>query len=268
MQLRRAILSKSVEFQSVEANLRHSFRVLAAHRPSGDIRECPGVDIASVGVSFQMFNAAFLSQPVTSEADLRQRIATASVFFGGRGLEWSYWVCEGWFNGKLRQRARQLLRKNLHLASELPGMAAERLLPSVRPLALLDVRRVIDQPTRAAFCDIGAICFNVPAAWFREVFENEKVWKDFVGYVGYVDGEPVSTAATVVACGVVGVYNVATLPSRQRRGYGEAVLRYALDRAREEHRVERTILQSSAQGLRLYERMGYRTVTHVSVYSS
>ena len=32
--------------------------------------------------------------------------------------------------------------------------------------------------------------------------------------------------------------------------------------------LERTILQSTAQGLPIYQRMGYRTVTRVLVYSS
>ena len=77
-----------------------------------------------------------------------------------------------------------------------------------------------------------------------------------------------STAAVVAGGGAVGVYNVATLPGRQRCGYGEAVMRHALAEARREHGLERVILQSTPAGLRLYERMGFRTVTRVSVYST
>jgi len=67
---------------------------------------------------------------------------------------------------------------------------------------------------------------------------------------------------------VAGVYNVATLPGHQRRGYGEAVMRHAIADARREHGIEQTILQSTPAGLRLYERMGFHTVTRVSVYST
>src|SRR5260370_807580 len=90
---------------------------------------------------------------------------------------------------------------------------------------------------------------------------------DCVGYVGSLDGEPVATAAPVTAAGVVGVYNVATLPQHRRRGLGEAVMRYALERAREESGCERTILQATEHGLPLYLSMGYRTVTSVEVYA-
>ena len=112
------------------------------------------------------------------------------------------------------------------------------------------------------------MCFHVPLSWFREVFDDESVWQKFAAYVGYVNGEPVATAAVVLGGEVAGVYNVATLPGRQRRGYGEAVMRYALADTRRTHGVERTILQSTPAGLKLYERMGFRTITRVSVYST
>jgi len=148
-------------------------------------------------------------------------------------------------------------------------MLAEKLAAPVRELPRLDVRTVGDEKTWSAFCKIGALCFNVPLAWFQEVFQDPKIWKSgFTGYVGYLDGEPVSTAATVVAAGAVGIYNVATVPGHQRSGCGEAVMRSALGCARQEHGIERSILQSTAQGFDLYRRMGYSIVTNVAVYTS
>jgi GNAT superfamily N-acetyltransferase len=259
-----------VDFQTVEENLRQSFRVLASSRAPGEVREAAGVTIASSGVTFQMFNAAFLSSPVVGERDLDSRIATAKVHFTARGLSWSYWVCEGWLDKAARRRAREAFRKRgLYIATELPGMLAERLKSPVRELPRLDVRTVGDDSTWRAFCDIGSLCFNVPLVWFQEVFEDPRVWKNgFTGFVAYADGQPVSTAATVIAAGAVGVYNVATIPGRQRCGFGETIMRQALDHARDRYGIERTVLQSTPQGLRLYERMGYSAVTSVAVYTS
>jgi ribosomal protein S18 acetylase RimI-like enzyme len=263
-----AILS-GVDFESVADNLRESFRVIAASRQEGEVRELRGVSIASAGVTFQMFNAAFLSSPVATEAELEQRIVTPAVHFQARGLEWSFWVCEDWLCPKPRRRARKIFeRLGLRHAIDLPGMIAEAVSPPVRPLPGLEIRRVNGGKTRDAFCGIGSTCFHVPLPWFEEVFESRSVWERFVSYVGYVDGDAVSTAAVVPGGGGVGVYNVATLPGRQRCGYGEAVMRHALAEARREHGMERTILQSTPAGLRLYERMGFRTVTRVSVYST
>ena len=258
-----------MDFGTVAENLTESFRVIAASRGPGEVRELRGVSIAAAGVTFQMFNAAFLSAPVPNDSELARRIALASVHFGARGLEWAYWVCEGWLETRARRRLRQVFeREGLRHSVDLPGMVAERLEPPVRALPRIDVRRVRKGPARDAFCGIGSTCFHVPIPWFSEVFENDSVWDRFAAYVGYVDGDPVSTAAVVIGAGAAGVYNVATLPGKQRQGYGEAVMRHALADARRDHGIERSILQSTPAGLRLYERMGYRTVTKIGVYSS
>ena len=259
-----------MDFRSVEENLRESFRVLASSRPSGEVREAPGVTIASAGVTFQMFNAAFLSSPVEGERELDRRIALARVHFAARQRSWSYWVCEGWLDKRARRQVAAAFKKHgLHLASVLPGMVAEKLARPARALPRLEIRSVADRETWTHFCQIGALCFNVPLAWFQEVFDDARVWEGgFQGYVGYSMGEPVSTAAIVFAAGALGVYNVATVPGHQRRGCGEAVMRHALDRARDRHGTERSVLQSTAQGFQLYQRMGYSVVTNVAVYTS
>jgi ribosomal protein S18 acetylase RimI-like enzyme len=258
-----------VDFRTVADNLRESFRVIAASRGPGEIRELGGVSIASAGVAFQMFNAAFLSAPVLSEAELARRIMLSAVHFQARGLGWACWVCDDWLGSEVRQRGRRIFEQHgLRHSVDLPGMAAERLAPPARPLPRIEARRVGDRVTREAFCNISTVCFHVPAPWFREVFDNDSVWENFAAYVGYVDGEPVSSAATVARGAAVGVYNVATLPEAQNRGYGEAVMRYALEDTRKRSGIQGSVLQSTPAGYRLYERMGYRRITTVSVYSS
>ena len=259
-----------MDFRTVEENLRASFRVLAASRPTGEVREAPGVSIASAGVTFQMFNAAFLSAPVDGERDLDRRIATARVHFAARQQAWSYWVCEDWLDKKARRSvAAAFKRHGLRLATVLPGMLADRLADPLRPLPRIEVRPVDDHKSWTHFCQIGALCFNVPLGWFQEVFDDGGVWETgFKGYVGYSNGEPVSTAGIVVAAGAVGVYNLATVPGHQKRGFGEAVMRHALALARDQHGGERSVLQSTPQGFQLYQRMGYSVVTNVAVYTS
>ena len=256
-------------FLSVAENLRESFRVIAASRGAGELRELNGVSIASAGSTFQMFNAAFLSARVATAAELTQRILLPTVHFNARGLEWAYWVCEDLMDSPARRRSRQLFEKHgLRHSVDLPGMIAERLKPPVRKLPAIEVRRVCDGTTREVFCAIGSLCFHVPLAWFCEVFDSDGVWTNFASYVAYVDGDAVSTTAIVMGAGAVGVYNVATVPEQQGRGYGEALMRYAIAEAQRAHGVEPVILQSTPAGFKLYERMGFRTVTRVAVYST
>jgi len=258
-----------MNYENVAQNLRESFRVIAASRAAGENRELRGVSIASAGATFQMFNCAFLSAPVLTDADLTQRILLASTHFNTRGQEWAYWVCEDWLSGRTRRRSRQLFEElGLRHSVDLPGMVAERLSAPAFPLPAMQVRRVCQGPVRNAFCAIGSLCFNVPLTWFSEVFDSDSVWERFAGYVAYVDEEPVSTAAVVMGGDALGVYNVATVPGHRGRGYGEAVMRHALADAEYRHGVARVLLQSTPAGYKLYRRMGFRSVTKVGVYSS
>jgi len=144
-----------------------------------------------------MFNAAFLSGPVETEAELARSILLPSLQFNTRGLEWSFWVCEDWLAPKAHRRLRQVFdRYGLRRTVGLPGMVTEKLRPPTRRLPEIDVRRVRDSRTGDDFRGIGSVCFHVPIAWFNEVFDQNCVWDRFAAYVGYVDGEPVATAAT------------------------------------------------------------------------
>jgi GNAT superfamily N-acetyltransferase len=259
-----------MDFHPVEENLRQSFRILAARRERADVCELDGISIASLGASFQMFNAAFLNSFVEDEADLERRIALAAVHFAKRDMDWAFWMCDAFLDRRLQRKApRVFSRMGLTLSSELPAMAAETLLKHTRRPPEIEIHPVCDERSRQAFCDIGAVCFHVPIKWFEEVFDhrmNER--PEFVSWLAWLDGEPVATAATVIAADAIGIYNVGTLPDHRGRGIGESLVRFAIDHAARESGIARTVLQSTSYGYSLYRRMGYRVVGQVLVFSS
>ena len=292
----------AAEFKSLEANLRQSFRVLAQGRPRADVAELDGVSIASLGAAFQMFNAAFLNRRVAARAELEARLGSARQVFAARRLPWAFWICEEWLAWPAR-RALTGVCENfaLRAAAEMPGMVADSLRePKRLPLAgraatslgirraatsldirrvatsldirraapALDIRQAEESRTMEDFRAVGSVCFHVPAVWFREVFDDAMPFRAFTFWVGYHDGRPVATAATVVSDGVIGLYNVATMPCDRGRGYGEAITRHAIADASRRSGLRRVILQSTAQGERLYKRLGFREVSRVVVFNS
>ena len=260
-----------MNYLAVTDNLRDSFRLLANGRERADVCSLPGVDIASVGVAFQMFNAAWLSAPVETPDEMELRVETARRHFESRGLEWSFWICDDWLERKVKRKLTQIcFDEGLVLATEMPGMVTERV-ERGRPgdLPGMMFREVDSLNTLAHFQAIGSTCFHVPITWFSEVF-NEKIEirKGFRCWVGYLDGVPMATAAAVVSAGVAGIYNVATLPGHRQRGCGEAITRHVIGEALRDHPGLPVVLQSTRQGLRIYERMGFRAVTRIVVYNS
>jgi ribosomal protein S18 acetylase RimI-like enzyme len=256
-------------FECVEQNLRNAMRFFA--RAQGDVREMPGVALVCSGVDYSVFNAALLSESVTKEdGGLERRIAIANVHYAMRGFKWSFWVCEDLLDRKTRRTAADVFaRHGMHSVVAAPGMIAERLKPPDRPLPRIDCKPVEDGPTRLAFCHITSIAFDLPFAIARAIYDAEHAWKgDFIGHVGYWEGQAVCSVATVNAAGAAGVYSLGTLPQHRRRGFAEAILRHALEQARAQAGVERTVLQATRSGLKLYQRLGYETVTRFAVYAT
>lgn len=256
-----------MDFQPVETNLRDSFRALAEGRPRADRIEYPGITIASLGVMFQMFNAAFFNAPVETLDALQIRVELARLHFARREMMWSFWVCEDWLARPIRRHLSKICHDSgLRLVSEHPGMTLEALRPSRPRPRDFQIEEVDSSARLAHFRTIGAECFRVPPAWFAEVFRDE-VWQagKFRSFVGYRNGVPVTTAALVFKDSTAGIYNVATLPAHRGRGYAEAATRHAILSAGP---AEQVILQATTSGFRMYQRMGFRESTRILVYAS
>jgi ribosomal protein S18 acetylase RimI-like enzyme len=258
------------DFAMVDLNLQECFRALAAAREKSETRRIGGIHVLSLGVRFRMFNAAYLASPVENDADFDRRIATATVHFGARGLDWSLWLCDSLLPEQVNRRAHRILaRRGLDLATHMPGMIASKLEPETHRLPRCEVQPVEDAATLRDFCAVGSRCFRVPQDWFDEVFDARTAERvPFRAWVGYVSGNAAATAATIAKDGVLGIYNVATLPDFRRQGYGEGIVRECVERESAVHGRMPIVLQSTASGLSLYERMGFEVVTRFRVWVS
>jgi ribosomal protein S18 acetylase RimI-like enzyme len=259
----------SSEIRAVAENLICALRFFGYARGTGEIRDLPGLSLITCGLNYAAFNAALLSEPIESDArELSKLIQVSAGQFGARNLRWTCWICEDFLGKPLRREAGQIFsRHGLRPLTEAPGMYAERLRPPHRALPSLEVRPTTDDSTRAAFAEIMSLGFDIPYAVCTAVYASELAWKSALqGFVGYVDGRAVTTAATAITGDVIGVYSVATLPQYRRMGFAESIMRHVIGQATQNTGVEATVLQTTRSGISLYEKMGYRKVTNFSVY--
>jgi GNAT superfamily N-acetyltransferase len=80
-------------------------------------------------------------------------------------------------------------------------------------------------------------------------------------FVGYADGEPVAGSMLYVLGATAGVNFIGTLEGHRGKGYGEAVT-WQVVNAGVDAGCRHAILQASEMGFGVYERMGFRTITH------
>ena len=107
---------------------------------------------------------------------------------------------------------------------------------------------------------------GVAAAWFNLEADiglgDNLPWQR---YLGYWRGEAVATASTVVGAGVVGLYQVATLPQARGFGLGTAISLAAMQDARRRGQRQ-AILHSTPMALSVYRRLGFEPVTNLDIY--
>jgi ribosomal protein S18 acetylase RimI-like enzyme len=127
---------------------------------------------------------------------------------------------------------------------------------------------VQDPKTRFHFIELASTVFALPFQISEQIYGPESTWNSpMSGYVGYIAGRHVSIVATVVGGDSIGVYSLATAPQFQGRGYAETLMRYAIAEAMKTTGLHRSVLQTTRSGKRLYERMGYKSVTKFTVYT-
>lgn len=255
-------------FRIVDENLRAAMRCYERVSARGESRDYAGMALTSCGINYAVFNSAMLTAPA-SEKDLRCAVSLGKLHFASRALDWSFWLCDDWLTGRRSGSSREIFREHgLSLVARPPGMYAEEIAPAVRPLASLDVRPIVDERTRIDFAHISSITFSLPFQSARDVYGSAELWKaPMYGWVAYVRDNPVAVVTVVIAAGAAGVYSLGTLPQHQRCGYGEALMRHALEELRNQTGITRSVLQSTDCGFNLYLRMGYRIVTRFSVFT-
>ena len=240
-------------------------------RTTGIVEERDGLQLVSSGIDFSPFNSALLTEalPTMDGGNFESRVATAATFFRERGERWSFWLCDDLLPPVVLRRVRMILSQHrMRPSTEPPGMIADRIEPIRRDLPEdLMVSQVHDAETRGDFSGVTACTFELPYSICREVYQGERSWGGTMqGWIGYVRGEPVTTCATVVASGVIGVYTVGTMPHFRKRGYSELMVRYVLAETQARTGLTTCILQATAAGYPMYHKMGFRKATQFSIF--
>ena len=255
-------------YQMVDDNLRLALKFFGRASGKGVIEERDGVMLIDSGVDYAVFNIAMISSPVADERDLDRRITEAGEWYRERKTRWSMWLCEDLLPQRtLAAMPSIFLRHRMRALTQTPGMIAERLLPLSRYLPTMQYKVVADTQSRIDFAHITTICFDIPFATAQAIYHPPEAWLgDYVGYVGYLRGRAIATAAVVISDEAVGLYSVATLPEFRRKGYAEALMRQVLQDAARVSGLQRTVLQATRAGYQTYLKMGWREVTRFSVY--
>lgn len=258
------------DYEIINENLRAALAAFSHVRTTGKVTQGKDVAFAYAGVPYALFNTALVTSQLPSQSgDFKDCLDRADDFFQRYSAPWSVWFCEDFLEKDERRRARIALAiRGMKLTMEAPGMIAEQIVPARNSLPAMLCKEVRDERTRLDFSTVMSTAFQVPAPMARDVYAGELLWRNpMSGWIGYVAGQPVSTAVTVTAAEAIGLYAVATVPAFQKKGYGEGIMRMALEEASRRSGIKRAVLQSTSIGYSLYVRMGFRHIVRYLVFT-
>jgi ribosomal protein S18 acetylase RimI-like enzyme len=222
--------------------------------------------IVSAGGKWPVKNTAFLTRPVITEADLQDRILLAREYYGPNKTLWLFIAFSDWLDPSIR--AEQLFWEHgiCHMQNCV-GMQTTRLLEPTTLVPELDFRLVESDADRLEFCDINAESYGFSSEWRDDIARWASQWprEKIRLYVAYYGDEAVSSAMVYLMGDVAYLGFLATRQGHQRKGYAEAIARYAIAAANEDRPCSKSILHSTLAGLPLYGSLGYSEVTSFGV---
>ncbi len=253
------------DWEYIYANLRQALRFFGEATGKGECHELDKALAIYAGIEYGVFNICLLDADTD---DPQRSLDSCAAYFGPNVRRWSVWVCEDALDSNgLRGLRDRLARHRLEEISRAPGMIVTQFAEPRRELPVIKAVPVDSEVLREIFGGLAAACFEIPIGVARDVYYPARAWNgSYKGYVGMVAGRPVGIVALVKTGDTLGVYSLGIDPESRGLGYGEALLRDAVETERAKGGVARVILQSSESGQSLYRAMGFKDAAQFSVY--
>jgi GNAT superfamily N-acetyltransferase len=227
--------------------------------PGVDQTAGPGLTITWPNTDFPFYNALFLTQQLTNAQVLQDRVESAAAYMRARPNGGLFVLCLDNVSGTAKEALSTILTQAKFVqAIPMTGMAGD-ILPMAAPgHPALRFERILNGSTIQDFAQLNCVSYDVPVETSLSLVKEHTLWHEHAyGFVAYEGDKPVSTATAIINEGCLFLFLVATMPEARRKGYGEAVVRQALQTAHEATGIRRTVLHATEAGYPVYLRLGY-----------
>lgn len=245
---------------------RHAY-LIPARTPGMQVVHLPHLTYVDSGLSCDTFNIIHINNgKKLKEEELQE----ALQHYRNRRLDYCLWITEE----NLTENVRQFFTQNkLTQQNKEAGMVLD--LNTYEPLQndLHDhIAEVKNEQQLADYAGVIANNWNPPDQnvldYYRQSggrYLDEK--NEILLFVFYFDGVPVCTVELFPSDEeTIGLYGLATLEAYRGRGIGSALMSFSLNKAKALG-YKKAILQASDDGIRIYRRLGFETLTYYFEYA-
>jgi GNAT superfamily N-acetyltransferase len=241
------------------AHFGDAWRALCAANPQARIETAEGLDCIFSKLPIAFFNVAIVTKDEVAREELEAYGQYARQFAAPFGVPWLFLVTQEALARGVDATAT-LDACGLIPMLALTGMIAHRINPAAGTVDGLVLDVAHDDAACVAAFEINAAAYGVPLEAAHTLYGKHTFWDPHVLAVGRAGTAPVASTAVLDVAGCRYVALVATLPDHQRRGYAEAVMRYALEMSVAKYGDRPTTLHATDAGRPIYLRMGYQPI--------
>ena len=227
--------------------------------------EADGVQFIFSGVPIPFFNVAVVTDRQVSADALKQAAGRTTIWSAGKKVPWLLVVTHETLESGVDAAA---VVDGCGFAPLMPltGMIAEGVAPPTNVPAELELIRPRDDEGCGAILDVNGLAYGMDLAAGKSLMGTAAFWAGHFPVVGLVAGKPAVAAVVMMVEGYRYVALVATDPGHQRRGYGEAAMRRALELSAVAYPDRPTVLHATEAGRPIYERMGYTPISTHTIF--
>jgi GNAT superfamily N-acetyltransferase len=236
-----------------------AWRVMCGGAPKYVEAASEGIQYIFSGLPISFFNLALLTGSGLSAEALSARGRDACAWAARQSVPWLLIV------------THERLEPGVDVAATLDACGLAGVMPMTGMLARtvagaadvpgLQLTVPQDDSGCAAIVDVNGLAYGMDLDASKALLGSRTFWRNHFPVLGVTGGKPVSSATVLMVDGHRYVALVATEPGQQRRGFGEATMRQALENAARAHGETPTVLHATDAGRPVYERMGYTSIS-------
>jgi GNAT superfamily N-acetyltransferase len=236
-----------------------TWRLLARPFPQADLSDKSGLAVSWPNTNFPFYNIVFLTEELKDEGALGDKVREAATHLRTSQVSGLFLVCLDRLSGTAENSFSSIMaQEKLVPAIPMTGMAGDILPLAGTPHPDLRFVRISDDDTIRIFAEINCAAYNLPTETALSLVKEHTLWTEHAyGFLAYAGDVPVATATAIINEGCIFLFLVATMPNEQRKGYGNAVVRHALNTAHEATGIKRSVLHATDAGYPVYLRLGY-----------
>ena len=260
-----------VTAQDQKSSVLESFELQVAiwKRFAGDFKGAHIEDRETLMISwadtpFPFWNLIFASAKIHTVEQLTAAVDESVAIAATKKQSGLVCVCSSLLDGTASEQSDSILSMaGYPLSVPVTGMTAEHFPITHACPASLRIERVSDF---RILTELNCHAYGVPLEAAAHSTLSEQFAQNAFIYLGYEADRPVCTAAVIVHEDVLYLALVATDANARRKGYGEAIVRHALQKAHESTGLTKSALHATAMGKPVYERIGFRPVADFRWY--